>query len=87
MALLACKLERYVDAARLLGRSDGNFDASGFEREESELRAACMTLDSLRRALPSGELHRLLAEGAAMTDEAVVRAALGIDGRGAERAA
>ena len=87
VALLACKLKRHVDAARLMGRSDAHFSASGFEREESELRAAGMTLDILRRALPSGELDRLMAEGASMTDEAVIRAALGIDRRGAERAA
>ena len=87
VALLTCKLKRHVDAARLMGRSDAHFSASGFEREASELRAAGMTLDILRRALPSGELDRLMGEGASMTDEAVIRAALGIDRRGAERAA
>ena len=87
VALLTCKLKRYVDAARLMGRSDAHYSASGFEREESELRAARMTLDNLCRALPSNELNRLMVEGAAMTDEAAARAALGIDHRGAERAA
>ena len=85
LALLTCKLQRYVDAARLLGRSDAHFSASGFEREESELRAARMTRGRLRQALPSGELNRLMAEGAVMTTESAFRAALGIDRGGAER--
>ncbi len=86
-ALLACKLERPADGARLLGRSDANFRASGFQREESELRAVVMALDGLRATMSASELDARLAEGAAMTDEAAVRAALGIDRRSAERAA
>ncbi len=86
-ALLACKLGRLGEAAQLLGRSDANFGATGFEREESELRAVRMTLDLLRGAFPARELSTLFAEGAVMTDEATVRAALGIDRRSTERAA
>ena len=47
-ALLAFKLRRHAVAARLLGRANTNFAASGFAREESELRAARMTTDGLR---------------------------------------
>ena len=86
-ALLACKMGRPADGARLLGRSDANFRASGFLREESELRAVRMTLDALRTAMSASELAARFAEGAAMTDEAAIRAALGIDRRSAERAA
>ena len=86
-ALFACKAGRPADSARLLGRSDANFSASGFEREESELRAVRMTLDRLRSALSASKLEALRAEGAVMTDEAAVRAALGIDRRSAERVA
>ncbi len=85
-ALLACKLGRHVDAARLLGRSNANFVASGFQREESELRAARMTMNELRQALSGDLLERLMLEGAAMADEAVVRGALDADQRVAERA-
>jgi len=85
-ALLACKMGRHADGARLLGRSDANFSASGFEREESELRAVRMTLDGLQTAMSASELDKLLSDGAAMTDEAAIRAALGIDRRSAERA-
>ena len=86
-ALLACKLGRYADGARLLGRSNLNFSTSGFEREESELRAVRMTLDLLCSNLSPGELEALRTEGAFMTDKAAVRAALGIDRRRAERSA
>ena len=86
-ALLACRLGHHAAAAKLLGRSNANFRASGFEREESELRAARMTMDGLASALLADELERLLLEGEAMTDEAVIRVALGVDRRGAERSA
>jgi hypothetical protein len=84
-ALLACKLGRHAAAARLLGRANANFQASGFEREASELRAARMTSDALHEALAADLLRQLLAEGAAMSVEAAVRVALGADRRVAER--
>lgn len=80
-ALLAFKLGRHAAAARLLGRANANVSASGFEREESELRAARMTTQALRGALAVDELDGLLREGAALTDEAAVRVALGVDRR------
>ncbi len=86
-ALLAFKLGRYAAAAQLLGRSNMNFTASGFQREQSELRAARMTMEGLQKVLPEDELERLLAQGAAMTDEAAVRVGLGADRRGSNRAA
>ncbi len=45
-----------------------------------------MTMDALRVALPADALDGLLREGALMTDESVVRVALGADRRVAERA-
>ena len=86
-ALLACKLGCYAQAARLAGRANANVGASGFQREESELRAARMTEALLLKAMPSSERDVLMREGAAMTNEAVIRAALGIDRRSAERTA
>lgn len=85
-ALLACKVGRPADGARLLGRSDANFCASGFQREESELRAVRMALQELISAMALAELDSLRGEGALMTDEAAVRAALGLDRRSAYRA-
>ena len=84
-ALLAFNLGRHAAAARLLGRANANFAASGFEREASELRAARMTTEGLRSVLAPDELERLLIEGAAMTDEAAIRVALGADRRAGER--
>jgi predicted ATPase/DNA-binding winged helix-turn-helix (wHTH) protein len=75
-ALLAFKLGQHHAAARLLGRCNANYAASGFEREESELRASRMTADGLAAALPADALQLLLAEGAGLTDEAVIRVAL-----------
>ncbi len=85
-ALLACKQGRHPAAARLLGRSNANFLASGFEREESEQRAARVAMAELGKALATDELYRMLAEGATMTDEAAIRVALGMDRRVAGRA-
>ena len=86
-ALLACKLGWHATAARLHGRVNANVQASGFEREASELRAARTTIDALSEAFPADVLQRLLAEGVALSDEAAIRMALGVDRRGAERAA
>ena len=85
IALLAFKLGWHAAAAHLLGRANANFAASGFEREESELRAARMTSEGLSVVLAPHELERLLIEGAAMTDEAAIRVALGVDRRVGER--
>ena len=85
-ALLACKLGWHATAARLHGRANANVQASGFEREASELRAARMTSVALGAALAADVLQRLLAEGALMSDEAAIRVALGVDRRAAERA-
>ncbi len=86
-ALLACKMGHHAHAARLAGRANANVVASGFEREESELRAARMTADLLRHAMSESAVNGLMREGAALTDEAAIRAALGIDRRSAQRAA
>jgi predicted ATPase/DNA-binding winged helix-turn-helix (wHTH) protein len=85
-ALLACKLGRHAEAAKLLGRSNANVAASGFERQESELRAARMAAEALGTALGADELERCMKEGVAMSDEAAVRMALGIDRRVGPRA-
>ena len=60
-ALLAGKLGQYARAARLAGRANANVGASGFEREESELRAARMTEALLLKAMPSSELGVLMS--------------------------
>jgi hypothetical protein len=85
-ALLACQLGQHAAAARVLGRMDANFSGSGFEREMSEARAARMTRDALQQALPTDDLQRMMQEGASMSDESVVRIALGLDRRTAARA-
>ena len=81
------KLGHHAQAARLAGRANANIAASGFEREQSELRAARMTEDLLRQAMSEGALNALMNEGSAFTDEAAIRAALGIDRRSVGRAA
>ena len=86
-ALLACKLGHHAQAARLACRANANIAASGFEREQSELRAARMTEDILRHVMSKGALNALMNEGSAFTDEAAIRAALGIDRRSVGRAA
>ena len=45
-----------------------------------------MTMNGLRLVLAPEQLDPLMVEGAALTDEAATRMALGIDRRGAERA-
>ena len=77
----------HAQAARLAGRANANVGASGFEREGSELRAARMAEALLLKAMPSSELDLLMSEGATMTNEAAIRAALGIDRRSVGRAA
>lgn len=78
-ALLALKLGRYAAAARLHGRANANFAATGFAREASEQRAARMTFDGLRSAFAADTLEGLLMEGVGMTDGQAILAALQSD--------
>ena len=81
------KLGHHAQAARLARRANASIAASGFEREQSELRAARMTEDILRHAMSKGALNALMNEGSAFTDEAAIWAAPGIDSRSVGRAA
>ena len=75
-ALLACKRGRAAAAARVLGRADADYRRSGFGRELSEQRAFDLVLPLLQRTLPASALEALRQEGAALSDEDAVRAAL-----------
>jgi predicted ATPase len=78
LAMLAHKQGRSVDAARVLGRSDAANAWRKACREPVEKRVHDELLRNLQALIPAGELDRLLARGAAMTDEAA--AALALDG-------
>jgi predicted ATPase/DNA-binding winged helix-turn-helix (wHTH) protein len=76
-ALLALKLGRAEDAARALGRSRAVIGASGDAREINEQRAHDDALVELQRTFAPDELQRLFAQGAALTDDAAARRAVG----------
>jgi predicted ATPase len=78
-ALLALRLGRGADAARVLGRSDATSPARGVAREAHEQRSHDAVLALLRDALPAAELVRLLGEGASLGDLDAARLALGED--------
>ena len=77
IALLAFKRGRIDDAALALGRSFAcwaKFNQPRYGPITQRIRDA--VLSGLRQALPAAELERLLAEGAAMSDEEAARGAL-----------
>ncbi len=77
IALLAVKRGRISEAALAHGRSEAMYAKLDQRREDpSEQRAHMEVLGRLRKALPAEELRRLLAQGAAMTDEEAARGAL-----------
>ena len=77
IALLAVKRGRISEAALAHGRSEAMYAKLDQRREDpSEQRAHIEVLDRLRKALPAEELRRLLAQGAAMSDEEAARGAL-----------
>ncbi len=75
-ALLCCKLGQVEQGARLVGRSDAHVGASGFEREVSEENAHRLALELLRTALEPDAMAKLMMEGARVSNESAVAAAL-----------
>ena len=75
-ALLAGKLGRMEEAARLLGKSDAFYEDSGFEREVSEERAHKLIMQLLEKALDEEVLERLMTEGAAALEEDLLKATI-----------
>jgi hypothetical protein len=72
-AALAGKLE---DAARLAAFADSTFTAKETSRQPNEARARDRLEALLREKLAPDELERLLAEGAALTEDEACRLAL-----------
>jgi predicted ATPase/DNA-binding winged helix-turn-helix (wHTH) protein len=77
LALLAFKRGRMADAARALGRAEAAHALRKGRRELAEQRIRDQLEALLREALPADDLQRLLAEGAALSDEQAARIALG----------
>ena len=77
IALLAVKRGRISEAALAHGRSEAMYTKLDQRREDpTEQRAHIEVLGRLREALSEEELLRLLAQGAAMSDEEAARGAL-----------
>ena len=77
IALLAFKRGRIRDSALALGRSDALFVKLNRQRDDPVAqRMHDAVLSGLQQALPAADLERLLAEGAAMSDEEAARGAL-----------
>ncbi len=77
IALLAFKRGRIPEAALVLGRSDASRAKVGMWRDDPiDQRIRDGLQSGLRQSLPAAELERLLAEGAAMSDEEAARGAL-----------
>ena len=77
LALLALKRGRIRDAALARGRSDARFVKFNQQRPGPiTQRIRDKVLSGLQQALSAAELERLLAEGAALTDEEAARLAL-----------
>jgi len=70
-ALIALKQGRVSDAALAFGRAEAKYG-----NVANDQRARDAVRDMLVKSLSSGELQRLLAEGAALTDEEAARIAL-----------
>jgi predicted ATPase/DNA-binding winged helix-turn-helix (wHTH) protein len=76
-ALLACQRGRLDAAALALGTADAGFEATGFEREQSEQQASDAARAWLGRELPRDRLERLLAEGRTLGVDAALEGVLG----------
>lgn len=76
-ALLVELMGRHADAARLEGYANTVHSAQGMTpRQSNEARARTRLLALLTEKLAAGELERLLAEGAKMSEEEACRLAL-----------
>ena len=76
-ALLAARRGRLAEAARVHGRAESQYTASRIQREPIERRLRDAVMVELQRGLTATELRRLMDEGAALSDEAAARLALG----------
>ena len=70
LALLLALEGRERDAARVVGRADASVAERGFPRQPAEARSRERARGLLEGALGAAELLALLADGAAMTEEA-----------------
>jgi len=77
IGLLAFKRGRVAEAARALGRAEAVNARHGYRRQPNEQRQRDELLALLEQALPAAELNRLMAQGAALSDEEAAQAALG----------
>ena len=77
LALLAFKLGRMADAARVFGCAEAVHAFRKGRRQVVEQRIRDQVDTMLRSALPADELERLLVEGAALSDQQAARIALG----------
>jgi hypothetical protein len=75
-ALRAALAGKLANAARLAGFTDAAYAAKNSPREPNEARARERLHALLREKLPSGELDRLLANGAKMSEAETYRLAL-----------
>ncbi len=77
LALLAFKRGRIADAARVFGCSEAAHAFRKGRRQVGEQRIRDQVETLLRTALAADQLERLLAEGAALSDEHAAHIALG----------
>ncbi len=76
IALLAARGGRTAIAARLAGYADAAHAAKGSRRQVNEARARDQLQELLQQSLGAGELERLVAEGATMSEDTACSLAL-----------
>jgi tetratricopeptide (TPR) repeat protein len=76
LALRAALVGKVADAARLIGFVDSTYKAKETSRQPNEARAYARLQTLLRERLDPGQLTRLLAEGATMSEDEACRLAL-----------
>jgi hypothetical protein len=76
-ALLALRRGRVADAALVLGCAEVSSGLRGAARDRHEQRSRDAAMEALQQAMPAGELERLLAQGAALSEVDAARIALG----------
>ncbi len=75
-ALIAFKRGHIAEAARAVGRADGQILLRNERRRDFERISRDVLADGLRESLPAADLERLLTEGAALSDDEAARLAL-----------
>ena len=79
IALLATRIGRYAEAARILGRAEAWYAASRINRLPNEARSAQLARVAIEMTLEASEAERLFAAGEQLTDgqiDALVRSVL-----------